>query len=429
MATEDIEKEKALVVIAQQSCSAEWEFDDLISELKLLVDSAGAEVSSVITLRRGKISPAHFVGRGKAEEIRAIVEEGKADLVIFNDDLTPIQQRNLEESIGVRVIDHTQLILDIFSQRAQSREGQLQVELAQLNYLLPRLTGRGIELSQLGGGIGTRGPGETKLEVDRRSIRRRLVKLREDIKEVRKHRTLQRKKRKNRSFPLVALVGYTNSGKSTLLNSLSGSDLKVENKLFVTLDPATRKVKFPSNREVLLTDTVGFIRYLPHHLIAAFKATLEEVTEADVIIVVLDASHHKWLAQSKVVFQILSQLQAMEKPLLIALNKIDLLRNKFERRRIQREFSDSVLISALKKEGLEDLIRKLEQSLLEKRETVKLLIPQKEGTLLAAIRKEGKIFREEYRDSRVYLEVELGKEIVRRLHKFKVVKCSGAPVK
>ncbi len=420
--TEATRKERAILVVVQPPRLAEWELDDLVGELKFLVSSAGAEVSSVNTLKlRGrKPNLAHFIGRGKAEEIRGIAKEKEADLVIFNDDLTPAQQRNLEEIIEVRVIDHTQLILDIFARRAQSKEGKLQIELAQLNYLLPRLTGRGIELSQLGGGIGTRGPGETKLEVDKRRIRRRLVKLREEIEGVRKHRTLQRKRRRRHPFSLIALVGYTNSGKSTLLNSLSGSHLKVENKLFVTLDPATRKVKFPSNQEVLLTDTVGFIRYLPHHLIAAFKATLEEVTEADVLVIVLDASHPKWPEQSRVVFQVLRQLQALDKPLVIALNKTDLLHNRFESRRLQREFPEGVLVSALKKEGLEELMERLEQSLPGKRETVKLLIPQKEGTALASIRREGKIFREEYRNSKVYLEVELSKETLRRWRKYQL---------
>lgn len=418
--TEVTRKERAVIVVAQPPRLTEWELDDLVSELTTLVDSAGAKVSSVTTLRREKPRPAHFIGKGKAEEIRVIVKEEEADLVIFNDDLTPTQQRNLEEVIEARVIDHTQLILDIFAQRAHSKEGKLQTELAQLNYLLPRLTGRGIELSQLGGGIGTRGPGETKLEVDRRRIRRRLVKLRKEIEKVRKHRTLQRKGRKNRPFPLVALVGYTNSGKSTLLNSLSGSALKVEDKLFVTLDPATRKVKLPFKQEVLLTDTVGFIRYLPHHLIAAFKATLEEVTEADVLVVVLDASHPKWQGRSGVVFQVLRQLQAMDKPVVVALNKMDLLEDKFERRRLRQEFPEGVFISALKKEGLDNLMRELEQSFPGRRETVSLLIPQKEGSLLASIRKEGRIFREEYRNSQVYLKVELRKETVRRLQKYQL---------
>jgi len=371
-------------------------------------------------LRRAKPSPSHFIGRGKAEEIRAKVEEEKADFVIFNNDLTPTQQRNLEESLHTRVIDHTQLILDIFAQRAQTKEGKLQVELAQLSYLLPRLTGLGIELSQLGGGIGTRGPGETQLEVDRRRIRRRLTKLKEEIKEVRKHRTLQREGRRKNPFPIVALVGYTNSGKSTLLNSLTGSDVKVENKLFVTLDPATRKVKLPSKREILLTDTVGFIRYLPHHLIAAFKATLEEVTEADVLIIVLDAGHPKHQEQSGVVFQVLNQLGAMDKPIVIALNKMDLLQSRLEQRRLQREFPEGILISAREKEGLERLMQELEQALPEKRETVKVLIPQKEGTLLASIRKEGTIFQERYRNSQVYLEAEVGKELARRLEKYQL---------
>ena len=407
----------------------EWELEDLITELKLLADTAGAEISLIDIIKMKKANPAYFIGRGKAEEISKIVKEKEIALAIFNDDLTPSQQRNLEETLDVRVIDHTQLILDIFAQRAQSREGKLQVELAQLSYFLPRLTGRGIELSQLGGGIGTRGPGETKLEVDRRRIRRRLTKLREEIGEIRKHRVLQREGRRKHPFPLVALVGYTNSGKSTLLNSLAGSGLEVENKLFVTLDPATRKVKLPSKQEIFLTDTVGFIRYLPHHLIAAFKATLEEVTEADVLITVIDVSHPQRQGRNRVVFQVLRQLEAMEKPMVIALNKIDLVRNGFERRRRRREFPEGVPISALKKEGLEELMEKVERALPGRREMVKMLIPQSEGTVLASLRKEGRIFREEYRNSQVYLEAELGEETRKRLQKFKVGRCSGAPVK
>ncbi len=393
----------------------------MITELKLLADTAGAEIALIDIIKVRKANPAYFIGRGKAEEISKIVKEKEITLAIFNDDLTPTQQRNLKELIDIRVIDHTQLILDIFAQRAQSREGKLQVELAQLSYLLPRLTGQGIELSQLGGGIGIRGPGETKLEVDRRRIRRRLTKLREKIKEIRKHRSLQRQGRRKHPFPVVALVGYTNSGKSTLLNSLSGSDLKVEDKLFVTLDPATRKVKLPSNREILLTDTVGFIRYLPHHLIAAFKATLEELTEADLLITVIDLSHPQRQGRNRIVFQVLRQLEALEKPMVIALNKTDLIPNEFELRRRRREFPEGVPISALRKEGLQELMKKVERSLPGEKETVKLLIPQSEGTVLASLRKEGKIFREEYRNSQVYLEAELGKETVKRLQKYQVL--------
>lgn len=389
--------------------------------MRLLADTAGMDVCAVSLSKSAKPAPTYFIGKGKAEDMREIAEENGADLVIFNDDLRPVQQRNLEELIERRVIDRTQLILDIFAQRARSREGKLQVELAQLNYLMPRLTGRGIELSRLGGGIATRGPGEMNLEYDRRYIRRRITKLREEIDEIRKHRALQRRRRKTRyPFAVIALVGYTNSGKSTLLNSLSHSHLTVEEKLFATLDPTTRKVHLPSHGEALLTDTVGFIRNLPHHLVAAFKATLEEVTEADLLIHVLDCSHSHWEVQNQVVLEILRELGAGEKPLVTALNKIDLRPDQSERRRLQREFPEGILISALKKTGLEELLEKVEKRLSENRKTVELLIPQSDGAMLASIRRKGKIIREKYESSRVRLQAELGEEMIKRTERYQL---------
>lgn len=415
------ERERAILVALELPGPNPWGIEDQLTELRLLADTAGTDVCAVNSPKRTKPAPTYFIGKGKAEELREIAEEKEADLVIFNDDLRPVQQRNLEELIQRRVIDRTKLILDIFAQRARSREGKLQVELAQLEYLLPRLTGRGIELSRLGGGIATRGPGEMNLEYDRRYIRRRITKLRGEINEIRKHRALQRRRRKTHyPFAVITLVGYTNSGKSTLLNSLSHSHLTVEEKLFATLDPATRKVQLPSHREALLTDTVGFIRNLPHHLIAAFKATLEEVTEADLLIHVLDCSHPRWERQNQTVLEILRELGTTEKPMVTALNKIDLLHNLSERRRIQRELPEAVLISALRKTGLEELSEKVEKRLSENRKTVQLLIPQRDGAMLASIRRKGKIIGEKYERSGVYLKAELGEEMIKRTEKYRL---------
>ncbi|MEW6230485.1 MAG: GTPase HflX, partial [Bacillota bacterium] len=265
--------------------------NDSLDELASLVSAAGAGIANRILQRRDKPDPAFYVGKGKAEEIRRECEEKECDLVVFDNELTPAQGRNLKDVIGVRVIDRTQVILDIFARRARTKEGKLQVELAQLNYLLPRLTGKGTELSRLGGGIGTRGPGETKLETDRRRIRKRIQDLTEALARVRKQRALLRQARKDVPLPLVALVGYTNAGKSTLMNALTGSEVFVQDMLFATLDPTTRRLRLSNNEVVLLTDTVGFVSSLPHHLVAAFRATLEEVTEADLLLHVADVSY------------------------------------------------------------------------------------------------------------------------------------------
>ncbi|HLA25112.1 MAG TPA: GTPase HflX, partial [bacterium] len=299
--------------------------DPEMEELRRLAESAGAQVVGTLVQHRGRPTPATFLGKGKVEELRALCDEVSADLAIADHELTPAQQRNLERSLDLKVIDRTALVLDIFARRAQTHEGRLQVELAQMTYLLPRLTGRGTMLSRLGGGIGTRGPGETKLEVDRRRIRNRITDLRREIGEIRKHRSLQRKARREAQFPTAALVGYTNAGKSTLLNTLTNAGVFVEDKLFATLDPTVRKVELPNGRPVLLIDTVGFITRLPTELIAAFRATLEEVTEADLLVHVVDASHPDWRAQMRSVERVLRDLSAADKPMIIAMNKTDRL--------------------------------------------------------------------------------------------------------
>src|SRR4030065_2315235 len=294
-----------------------------IEELKNLAFSAGAEVEDVLYSRHDKPDPKYFIGKGKLEEARIIVESKNIELVIFDDEITPTQQRNLQLKLNTKVIDRTALILDIFAQRAHSSEGKLQVELAQLNYLLPRLTGKGVELSRLGGGIGTRGPGETKLEVDRRKIRKRISLLKNKIYQIGIQRDTQRQRREERNVFQIALVGYTNSGKTTLLNSTSDSNAYVEDRLFSTLDSTTRKLKIYHNSDVLISDTVGFIEKLPHQLIASFKSTLEEVKRSDLLLLVIDISKPDFENNIYSVKEVLKEIEVGQKPIVLVFNKID----------------------------------------------------------------------------------------------------------
>jgi len=302
-----------------------WPLEGSVQELGQLAATAGAEVVGTMIQRLAAPTPSHYMGKGKLDELLSLKGELSYDLVIFDHELSPAQQRNLEQVLGVKVIDRTALILDIFARRARTHEGRLQVELAQQEYLLPRLAGRWPHLERLGGGIGTRGPGETQLETDRRIIRRRIQHLKADIEAMRKHRALYRRRRSEQGIPVVALIGYTNAGKSTLLNSLSDADVLVEDKLFATLDPTTRRLHLPNGREALLTDTVGFIRKLPPTLVAAFRATLEELAEASLLLHIVDISSDTAAEQCHTVEQLLDELDLAGKPRLIALNKIDVL--------------------------------------------------------------------------------------------------------
>lgn len=317
-------REVALLIGLKRSHQPRWEAEESLEELAQLAVSAGAESAFRVLQERSVPDPRTLIGRGKAEDIRELCEEG-VDLVIFDEDLTGSQQRNLEATLQRKVIDRTGLILDIFAQRARSREGKLQVELAQLKYLLPRLTGHGADLSRLGGGIGTRGPGETQLEVDRRRIRRRVIKIEEELEKVQRHRALLRRRRQKQALPTAALVGYTNAGKSSLLNALTHANLPVADKFFVTLDPTLRKVILPGGRAVLLSDTVGFIKKLPHQLVAAFKATLEEVQASDLLLHVIDIAHPQWQDQEQAVAAVLEELGMATKPLISLYNKVDKL--------------------------------------------------------------------------------------------------------
>jgi GTP-binding protein HflX len=325
-----------------------------MEELERLADTAGAEVVGWITQKRAQPDQKYFMGSGKLGELKSLIISRSADLTIFDVELSASQERNLENELGIKVIDRTELILDIFAQHARSREGKLQVELAQSSFLLSRLAGHGILMSRLGGGIGTRGPGETKLEYDRRRIRQRISILKKEIEKVRKERFVRREKRRRSHLPSIALVGYTNSGKSTLLNTLSQAGVLTQDKLFATLDPTIRRVDLPSRQVVLLSDTVGFIQKLPHQLIAAFRATLEEVTEADLLLHVVDASHPYFEDQMAAVYAVLEELKCVTKPIITVFNKTDRLDKKFPKE-LLKKYQPAAAISAFYGRGLDRL--------------------------------------------------------------------------
>ncbi|HHX73827.1 MAG TPA: GTPase HflX [Firmicutes bacterium] len=365
-------------------------------ELAQLAQTAGAVPVAEMIQSRSRPDTAYYLGKGKAEELKLVAAETGADLVIFDDELTPTQIRNLERLLNVRVVDRTALILDIFAARAQSREGKLQVELAQLTYLLPRLTGRGTELSRLGGGIGTRGPGETKLETDRRRLRKRISDLQAEIEEIKKHRLLHRQARKKNAIPAVALVGYTNAGKSTLLNTLAAADVKAEDRLFATLDPTTREVALPGGGSFLLTDTVGFIQKLPHHLVAAFRATLEEVTAADLLLHVVDTAHPQAERQMAEVTSILRDLGAEMLPVLVVFNKMDLPEASRQYHLLARHYPENVAVAATSGRGTGELLAAVERILRQEDRQLDLLIPFTQAGLLSLVRRYGRLEAQEY---------------------------------
>jgi GTP-binding protein HflX len=355
--------------VATRGSTDQWSPEDSIEELAQLAGTAGAGVVGKIIQRLPVPSKTHYLGKGKVDELLALKDSTNYDVVVFDDELSPLQQRNLEETLKVKVIDRVALILDIFARRARTHEGKLQVELAQHQYLLPRLAGHWSHLERLGGGIGTRGPGESQLETDRRLIQKKIHRLKGQIEQVRKHRMLYRKQRKKSGIPVVALVGYTNGGKSTLLNALIRAGVFVEDKLFATLDPTTRRLTLPDKSAVLLTDTVGFIRKLPPAIITAFRATLEELTEADVLVHVVDLTNHKAPEQCQTVEDILADLNLLDKPRITALNKIDLLDEESAISQIADREGDrdenTVLISATKGWGLTELLGLISKVLVE----------------------------------------------------------------
>ncbi len=376
--------EKAILVGCQTTLEDDLRFQYSMEELASLTETAQGTVLISVVQKRDRIHPSTYIGKGKVEELKTLVEEFEADLIIFNDELSPSQIRNLSRELEVRIIDRTQLILDIFARRARSKEGKLQVELAQLQYLLPRLMGQGTALSRLGAGIGTRGPGETKLESDRRHIRRRIDDIKGQLEIIVQHRDRYRERRKKNKAFQIALVGYTNAGKSTLFNRLTEADSFEENQLFATLDPMTRKVILPSGFSVLLTDTVGFIQDLPTTLIAAFRSTLEEVKEADLLLHVVDMSNQDYFSHEKTVNKLLEELEVNQIPQITVYNKRDIAHPDF----VPVAKSETAFISAYEEEDRSSLKQKIEQTIIEGMEPFHVLIPSGEGKLLSQLKNE-----------------------------------------
>jgi GTP-binding protein HflX len=419
-------RDHATSVAASSSASAlpadspDFSSEESLDELRALATSAGAQVAGEFTQSRDRPDPATLIGKGKLEEIAGAAASVSADVILFDHDLSPSQQRNIERVVNTRVIDRTQLILDIFARHARTREGQLQVELAQLEYMLPRLAGRGVEMSQLGGGIGTRGPGETQLETDRRKIYRRVRHVKQQIENVRRIRAQQRQRRESVPVALVALVGYTNAGKSTLFNALTKANVVASSRMFATLDPTIRGVELPSKRKILFSDTVGFIRHLPHTLVSAFRATLEEVQRATLIIQVSDASSPVSAEQDAQVESVLKELEADKKPRLWVMNKIDLLLPK--QRESLRDSEQTVHVSAAKGIGLSTLLDRVDAVLEGDRpRRVRLRIPQKEGKILALLEAGARIYSRQYQDGLVVLlEAEAPASLLRRMREWVV---------
>lgn len=394
---------------------------DSLNELQELTESAGGNVVGSILQVRDSLDPATLVGRGKLEEVRAEAHARRVPLVIIDHDLTPVQLRNMEKGIGCRVIDRTQLILDIFATHAHTREGQLQVELAQLNYMLPRLTGRGEALSRLGGGIGTRGPGEQKLETDRRRIRERVRKIRDAIEMVRGQRTTRRRARQAVPLGMVALVGYTNAGKSTLFNALTGAGVLTSSKMFATLDPTIRAIRLPSRRRVLLSDTVGFLRDLPPDLIAAFRATLEEVQEAALILHVTDISSRHHAEQDAEVLKVLQELGVGGRPRIHVLNKIDRLPEE-DLNALKASSGHgraNVFTSAMTGEGLDELLARIDSAMpVDPLVRLRLRMPVADGRHLSLVQARGRIVNSELQDGHLLLDAEMPQSAARRLQEF-----------
>lgn len=405
-----VDKERAVLVGLEFSGAANsWSIDDSLEELKQLAETAGAEVAGRVTQKRDRPDSALFIGRGKLEELALLLQTEGAHMAIFDDELSPSQQRNIERLLGVKILDRTSLILDIFAQRARSHEGKLQVELAQLRYHLPRIGGQGLVLSRLGGGIGARGPGETKLEVDKRRIRGRIGDIEKQIDLIKKHRLLHRENRASSNLPTAALVGYTNAGKSTLLNALTAADVLAEDKLFATLDPTTRKVKLKSGREILLTDTVGFIQKLPHSLVLAFRATLEEVKAADLLLHVIDGSHANYEEQMTAVHAVLKELGAEDKPVIYVFNKIDKVVSEGALQKMLR-LNGSIGISAKKEIGLEALKDEIETFFAGMNLEVELLVPYGDSAMVAMLHNEAVVRSVAYEEggTRVLASIQLG---------------------
>ncbi|MEZ8221410.1 GTP-binding protein HflX [Candidatus Fervidibacteria bacterium JGI MDM2 JNZ-1-D12] len=410
------QKEKAILVGV--AFNGRDELEDGLEELAALADTAGAEVIGILTQTRKEVDPAYFIGRGKAEELARMCAELGADLVIFNHDLTPAQARNLEKLLNVRVIDRTELILDIFAKRARTKQAMLQVELAQLQYQLPRLRRMWQHLSRLGGGIGTRGPGETQLEVDQRRAKKRIADLQKQLQEIQRQTTTRVQSRKERELFTIALVGYTNVGKSTLMNALTGANVFVEDRLFATLDATTRVLFLPDGHKVLLTDTIGFIRDLPPHLITSFHATLEEVRTADLLLHVVDVSHRNMDEHIRVVEQTLQEIGAGDKPTILVLNKADKLPSDWDKQALLRRYPNAVLVSALTGEGVDDLKRRIQEEFERMRVVnVHARLALWAQNLIAFVYRNGVVLNITYDTDWVTLDAEMERPFAERLQK------------
>ena len=399
--------ERAILVTVDLGKETEWSAGERSQGLAELAVSGGAKIVKEEIVKRDNPNPAYFIGSGKAIEIAALCADEHADTVIFNNDLSGTQQKNLEDVMRKKVVDRTQLILDIFARHAHSNEGKVQVELAQLLYMLPRLTGKGVQLSRLGGGIGTRGPGEQKLEMDRRRIRTRIVKLKNELETLRERRGMMRKKRERFSLVTAAIIGYTNVGKSTLLNALTSSDVIVQDKLFSTLDPTVRKFILPNKQKILFIDTVGFLVHLPHHLIEAFKATLEEVVDADLLLHVVDVSHPKMREQVAAVYKVLEEIGAHDKKIITVVNKIDKLTEPSVLERAMSYFDNAVAISALKREGFDALVDSLIGHIRGFIARLEITIPQTDTRTLNLIYENGFVTKADYEGQEIHIEAEV----------------------